>query len=56
MPSLSSFCAVEKPLNPFSIRKAVTPGVPAEASTFAYTTSTSAVGPLVIHILLPLRT
>ena len=56
MPSLSSFCAVEKPFMPFSIRNAVMPFGPACASVFAYTTSVSASGPLVIHILLPLRT
>ena len=56
MPSLSSFCAVEKPGMPFSIRNAVMPFGPACASVFAYTTSTSASGPLVIHILLPFST
>src|SRR5712692_4874645 len=59
MPSLSSFCAVEKPLNPFSTMKAVIPAFedegPAAASVLAYTTSTSASGPLVIHILAPFR-
>ncbi len=56
MPSLSSFCAVEKPLKPFSIRNAVMPRGPALASVLAYTTSTSAHGPLVIQNLVPLRT
>src|SRR3972149_5105804 len=56
MPNLSSFCAVEKPGKPFSMRKAVMPRDPAAPSVLAYTTSTSASGPLVIHILLPLRT
>ncbi len=35
MPSLSSFCAVEKPLKPFSIRKAVIPRGPAFGSVLA---------------------
>ena len=35
IPSLSSFCAVEKPLNPFSITKAVMPRGPALGSVFA---------------------
>ena len=56
MPSLSSFCAVEKPGKPFSMMKAVMPRDPALTSVLAYTTKTSASGPLVIHILLPLRT
>ncbi len=56
MPTLSSFCAVEKPLSPFSTRNAVTPFVPRAESTVAYTTETSAVGPFVIHILLPFST
>ncbi len=56
MPSLSSFCAVENPRMPFSTRNAVMPRGPASGSVFAYTTSVSASGPLVIHILLPLST
>lgn len=56
MPSLSSFCAVENPGMPFSTMKAVMPRAPASGSVLAYTTSTSASGPLVIHILLPLST
>ena len=56
MPSLSSFCAQEKPASVDSIRKAVTPFVPSSGSTVAYTTSTSAVGPLVIQNLVPSRT
>ena len=55
MPSLSSFCAVENPFMPFSMMKAVMPRGPALRSVLAYTTSVSASGPLVIHILLPLR-
>ena len=35
MPSLSSFCAVENPGSPFSIRNAVMPRGPALASVFA---------------------
>ena len=35
MPSLSSFCAVEKPRMPFSIRNAVMPFGPACGSVFA---------------------
>ncbi len=35
MPSLSSFCAVEKPFMPFSIRKAVMPRGPASGSVLA---------------------
>ena len=35
MPSLSSFCAVENPFIPFSMRKAVIPRGPALASVFA---------------------
>ena len=56
MPSLSSFCATEKPLKPFSTRNAVMPEAPSSDSVFAYTTSTSASGPLVIHIFVPLST
>ena len=56
MPSLSSFCAVLKPGMPCSMRKAVIPFGPSAGSTVAYTTSTSAPGPLVIHILLPFST
>ena len=56
IPSLSSFWAVEKPGKPFSIRKAVMPRGPAAGSVLAYTTSTSASGPLVIHILVPFST
>ena len=41
---------------PFSTRNAVTPLCPALGSTVAYTTSVSAIGPLVIHILLPFST
>ena len=55
MPSLSSFCALEKPLLPFSTMKAVIPRAPAAGSVLAYTTTTSASGPLVIHILRPVR-
>jgi isovaleryl-CoA dehydrogenase len=35
MPSLSSFCATENPLKPFSTRKAVSPFAPAAASVRA---------------------
>ena len=35
MPSLSSFCAIEKPFMPFSIRKAVTPRAPSSGSVLA---------------------
>ena len=35
MPSLSSFCAVEKPFMPFSMRNAVMPRGPACGSVFA---------------------
>jgi hypothetical protein len=35
MPSLSSFCAMEKPFMPFSIRKAVTPRAPSSGSVLA---------------------
>ena len=35
MPSLSSFCAVENPLKPFSIRNAVMPRAPAAGSVLA---------------------
>ncbi|CFO11269.1 Uncharacterised protein [Bordetella pertussis] len=35
MPSLSSFCATEKPLNPFSTRKAVMPRWCASGSVLA---------------------
>jgi len=35
MPSLSSFCAVENPFVPFSIRNAVMPRAPASGSLFA---------------------
>ena len=57
MPSLSSFCAVEKPFMPRSIRKAVMQRLPASLPAVRmYTISTSASGPLVIHILLPLAT
>src|SRR5688500_18632001 len=57
MPSLSSFCAVEKPFMPFSTMKAVMHLEPASLPAVRmYTSSTSASGPLVIHILLPLAT
>ncbi|MNF07861.1 hypothetical protein D3C80_2081300 [compost metagenome] len=56
MPSLSSFCATEKPFMPFSTIKAVMPRAPSSGSVLAYTTSTSQSGPLVIHILVPLST
>ncbi len=35
MPSLSSFCAVEKPFMPFSTMKAVTPRAPSSGSVLA---------------------
>ena len=35
MPSLSSFCAIEKPLKSFSTRKAVMPRGPASMSVLA---------------------
>ena len=55
MPSLSSFCAVEKPFMPFSTMNAVMQRLPAaRGAVRMYTSSTSASGPLVIHILLPL--
>src|SRR5690606_3738712 len=55
MPSLSSFCAVEKPRMPRSTMKAVMQRLPASLPAVRmYTSSTSASGPLVIHILLPL--
>src|SRR5690242_5289555 len=55
MPSLSSFCAVLKPLKPFSTMKALMHLEPASLPAVRmYTTATSASGPLVIHILLPL--
>src|SRR5688572_10680831 len=57
MPSLSSFCAVRKPFMLFSTMKAVTHLEPHSLPAVRmYTTSTSASGPLVIHILLPLAT
>ncbi len=56
IPSLSSFWAVEYPGKSFSTMKAVMPRAPAAGSVFAYTTSTSACGPLVIHILVPFST
>src|SRR6476620_7220293 len=57
MPSLSSFCAVLNPFMPFSTMKAVMHLLPASLPAVRLqTTSTSASGPLVIHILLPLAT
>src|SRR6185312_13255609 len=57
MPSLSSFCAVLKPLKVFSTMKALMHLEPASfPAVRMYTSSTSASGPLVIHILLPLAT
>ena len=57
MPSLSSFCAVVNPFMPFSTMKAVMQRLPASRPAVRmYTSSTSASGPLVIHILEPLAT
>ena len=54
MPSLSSFCAVEKPCMPFSTMNAVMQRDPAgRCAVRMYTSSTSASGPLVIHIFEP---
>jgi len=53
MPILSSFCALRKPRLPRSTMKALMPRAPAAGSVLAYTTTTSASGPLVIHILRP---
>jgi hypothetical protein len=54
MPSLSSFCAIEKPFMPFSIEEG---GDAARAQLglgLGVDHQVSASGPLVIHILLPL--
>mmetsp|Transcript_15286 Transcript_15286/g.37815 ORF Transcript_15286/g.37815 Transcript_15286/m.37815 type:complete len:250 (-) Transcript_15286:355-1104(-) len=56
MPSLSSLRPVLKPAIVFSMMNAVMPCEPASGSVLAYTTSTSASGPLVIQNLLPLST
>jgi len=55
MPSLSSLGEVLKPLKPFSMMNAVMPRGPSLMLVLAYTTSTSASGPLVIQNLLPFR-
>ena len=53
-PILSSFCATLKPSKPRSTRKALMPRLPSSGAVLAYTRSTSATGPLVIHIFVPL--
>src|SRR3990167_1836693 len=53
IPNLSSFCADLNPDMAFSTIKAVMHLAPADLSVLAYTTTTSASGPLVIHIFEP---
>jgi hypothetical protein len=55
IPILSKLLLTEKPLNPFSTKKAVIPRAPLDLSTVAMTMITSAMGPLVMKVLVPLR-
>ena len=55
MPIFSILCERSRPGESFSTRKALSPDAPFDLSVAAKTSSTSAIGPFVTKILLPLR-